>query len=356
MKRKMSKVRIDEISAVDRPAHRPARAAILKREKTEKRLLVTTIEDGHAHSIGTRSYDETEQARGTTNYTDGHSHEWVQDEQGNLTILPANNHTHDVAMVVRKGEKIPEGEMLTTLLKADSVSETPAQAADQGEGRMADQNDPAKKAEELAKRLERSEKMASMNDAQKAHFTKLSKDAQEEFLALTPEARAQAVEEVTKADAIVYTSDDGTTFRKSDSPALVAMAKRADASERARVQAEKLAKRERLAKRAAELVNLPGEEDAKIALLEAVETLPADQQKAVGEILKAHNDRMKGAFQTVGKSGGDKAAADSREEKLEKLAKSIQKAEPKLSFEQAYVRALDTEEGQEIYGSEEEDN
>ena len=56
--RRVVKFRLDEVSLVDRPAHAPARIAIMKRavdtptvEPIQKKMAMTSLTAGHAHAV-----------------------------------------------------------------------------------------------------------------------------------------------------------------------------------------------------------------------------------------------------------------------------------------------------------------
>lgn len=203
--------------------------------------------------------------------------------------------------------------------------------------------------EALQKRAERAEKVAKLNDAEKQILATLEGAAAESFLDQTPEQRTAEVAKRGEQDPVVYTALDGETFRKSEQR-LANMAKKMDEETRKRLAAEKEAKIERLSKRAGdEFGNLPGEVDAKIALLELVELLPVEKKAKVEAMLKAHNEGMSKAFETVGSGGGENADANDGEAKLEQIAKSLREKNPKLSPEQSMLDAMNTPEGREAY-------
>lgn len=98
---------LGEISAVDRPAQAHATVAIMKRDNTELAKLevsmaLTTMTAGHSHLITMGGGDYRRRA-GSTDFTDGHSHPWLMDEAGNITVGHALGHNHGIE-VVSKGE------------------------------------------------------------------------------------------------------------------------------------------------------------------------------------------------------------------------------------------------------------
>ena len=293
MKQRYSaKVRIDEISAVDRPAQTPARAVLIKRADTEQ-------------------------------------------PQGGAAADPS------------KGTETPSGDTLNknTPMTPEQIAAL-QKAADEAKAQV----------EQLTKRAERAERLASLSDVQKQHLNTLSAEQQEAFLALEPQARETAVQaEVTKrtSENPVVETVDGVEIRKNDNPALVKMAK---ANKELRERTEKAEKAERLVKmqkRAGEeLSNLPGVELAKVALLEACEALSADLQPQVAEILKAANSGLAKAFVAAGTREQPQPAGSGQEvfdTLMKGLVAELRKNDPKLSDAQAYAKALQTPEAEKAY-------
>lgn len=111
-KRIMRRFRIDEISGVDRPAQKGARAVIMKRDSAEsaeelvKRgaAALTTAVDDHTHLISLEDWEGFQVSSGTTSHhsesakpnTYGHSHPWIMEEDGSIKIGEVEGHTHEV--------------------------------------------------------------------------------------------------------------------------------------------------------------------------------------------------------------------------------------------------------------------
>ena len=99
--------RLDEISPVDMPAQIPAVETIIKRkggepdpwaEEFTKRIQLTTVADGHQHTIDdTYAWDggHTSYDRGKDD-EHGHSHGWVRGLDGSITIAMSDGHTHEI--------------------------------------------------------------------------------------------------------------------------------------------------------------------------------------------------------------------------------------------------------------------
>jgi hypothetical protein len=123
----------------------------------------------------------------------------------------------------------------------------------------------------------------------------------EQMLARIAELEAQLaekaeppVDEMTKADAPVYTCDDGTVLRKSAGDLAVKYAKAADVAARA-LKAEHMARElVELRKRAADTIGaLTGKSESHVELLRAVESITDTAKRADAlATLKAANGLM----------------------------------------------------------------
>lgn len=226
----------------------------------------------------------------------------------------------------------------------DHMTKQDEPAADPG----AAEAEAAEKIAELEKRAERAEKIAELTNDQRDFFKALGAEDQDGYLAKSTEARDADVQAAKAEDAVVYKAEDGTEFRKSDDPRLVQMAKAVDDERQKRIESEAKAYATSLEKRAEELAHLPDKDGARIALLKAVDTLPEAERELALAALRAHSERLGKAFQTSGTKVApdpDTAELDS----LEALAKRLQEQDPKLSFSKAYSKALETEEGAQLY-------
>jgi hypothetical protein len=332
----MKEFRLDEISIVDRPAQEHAKITIAKRALT-KAIAITSPSDGHAHLITTR-----DERSGITSYVAGHSHDWLLDDSGNIVLAEAEGHTHGVGVMVKSLTE----EQLAVLEGAqwEQASKTAGTAGDSG-GRMTDQNKKA--AEELAAaqeelkvlkaELAEAKQLAELTDAEKEFLKGL--DDKAKFLALDAKEREAELAKAEDADPVVYTTEDGLEIRKSAGDVVLALAKKADQELKARQELEKKAADADLAKRASEL-KLPGGEDAKKALLKALDSLSGDEQKAALELLSVNTERLEQATKQLGTK-----KSDSDSDPVEAIAEKLRKEDPKLTQEQAYAKALQTPEG-----------
>ena len=189
--------------------------------------------------------------------------------------------------------------------------------------------------------------VSALTDAEKSHYNTLEDEDKASFLKLDADGRSKVLEKLAAEDAVVYTDDKGTEYKKSDDPRLVQMAKDADAD-------RKLAKTERgarekveLEKRAdTELKNLPGEQAVKVAVLKAVDGIDDEEvKKSAHELLKAGNDALEKSFKELGSRGeGFQKATD----ELDALAKKHAE-DHKVSYNAAYDAVLKTDVGAKLY-------
>ncbi len=375
----LTSLTLDEISAVDHPAQVGARMSIMKRSHLKddkdkdgkkkkpfgKRALLLTATDGHTHTLIDESGPGARSIVGDTSWTAGpdgmhHSHPWVRNpETGAFAIGEANGHTHNTLIDASADTAI-------SLEKAKAGAPDPAKTSKSNSGdstadsfgnvqqgtTMSEKNDQtaeleavAKQLVEITKRAERAESVSELNDAQRGIFKSLDEEAQEAFLALTPEQREAQVAKAAEANAVVYTDAEGTEYRKSDDQRMVNLAKRADAERDLRVKGEELAKAANLSKRAEGFEHITGGVEAATLILKGIDLLPeADQAPAI-EALKAQDAAMAQAFVRKGTSevpSGDDSVLDG-------IAKAILVAQPTLSPEQAMSKALATPEGSVAY-------
>jgi len=342
----MKEFSMNEISIVDHPAQADAKIVLAKRsEDVEKRMALTTLTAGHAHLIVgmMASPDGLGELRaGQTSYADGHSHSWVMDDAGNIILADAEGHSHGLAVLV-KADTLTEEQLASLETVPFEASKAAEAIGNSGETSMSDQNDQAvdPAVEALKSQLAKAERLASLNDAEKAHLNGLEDG--EAFLALDADARAEELAKAADANAVVFKSLDGTEYRKNDDPRLIALAKASDAERAKREALEKAAAQADLEKRAGELA-LPGEGAPRVSLLKAVDLLPEAEKAAVLELLKAHADRLGEATKTLGTT---ETPADG--DPIEAIAKRLREQDPNLTEAQSYVKALETPEGIAAY-------
>lgn len=441
-KRVISKFKITELSAVDRPAQEGATNVIMKRADTA--MLTLADDTGHAHLLF--EYDGIESGHTShsgANGNDEHRHPFIV-KNGELIMGEAHGHTHEIdvddfnqmlftdairenierdlalsdnetfkslGQIFKKAKDTDSsmndgsfpiqnsddlkkavivynqvdcdqeiahhiarrarvlGLELNILKQGDKISfDTTATSGCQNmeKSEMANTDKTAEEvtAEEIQKQLDTvtaelaiAKAMLELSDAEKVHYHSLTKAKQEKFLAKSKEDRAAELEMLKAADPVIYTSDDGATFHKSDDPRLVKMAQDRDA-DRAELKKQREANElVTFTKRAeTELEFMPGTIETRVALLKAVDTIEDEVEKqAVLDSLKAKNVKMSKAFETVGTSAGtvadesggilEKSAATN---KLDELAKA-HAAKENINYYDAY--AIVAEANPELYKS-----
>jgi hypothetical protein len=331
-----------------------------------KRAILLTPTNGHTHTL----VDETGPGQrgivGETSFVAGsdgmhHSHPWVRNpDTGAFSVGEANGHTHntlidaspDNAISLEKGEaRVPDPAETSKSTSGDSTADSVGNV--QQGTTMSKENDQtvdettavAKQLEELTKRAERAEKVAELNDAQRAIFTGLDVAGQDDFLGLSPDLREAQVAKAAEANAVVYTDAEGTEYRKSDDQRMVSLAKRADAERELRVKGEEVAKAASVAKRAEGFSHIVGGSEAAALILKGIDALPEADQAPALEALGKQEAAMAEAF--VRKGTSEVPSAEGNE--LDGIAKAIRTANPTLSPEQAMSKALETPEGSAAY-------
>ena len=314
-------LRLDEISMVKSPANEHARVVLMKskddpkkkRKPTqkgvpvdrsevdlEKQNALTTVADGHSHLVtGMLDYDS-----GFTDWQNGHDHPWIRTEDGEIAFGTSvsdygygESHTHEIAVI---GKAAGDG-------GKDETEDDPM-------------SDETKDVAKLQKRVD---------------------ELEAEVETLTTERDALKAE---KEDEVVYTGADGETYRKSDDPRLVKLAKQHD--ERAEeLKAEKFRDTAK-----SKLSHLPGTDDDKVELLKAIDGIEdEDVRKRLMEGLVAKDGQLEPWYEQIGGTGVRKSVDDDApEQQLDKMARELAKAEG-IEYLEAYNRVVKTNAGKRLY-------
>lgn len=364
MATKLKNLRLSELSLVDAPANKAAQVTIFKRDEGGDPLMKRKYtdeqrqqgaKDGWAKPDGSYPIKDAEDlenavrawGRGGATASDK---EWIISRAkalGKTELLPdgwvsksagspgdAEKGKSDMTAALKKALGLPETATDDDLAK--KVAEMTTATADL-----------TKKLDDVTKAKDAAEAIAAMSDIEKAHYDKLPDAEKPAFLALNKGLRTAAIHKAAEADQVIYKASDGSEYRKSDDPRLVAMAKARDEDAKV-IKAEREARETaEFTKRAeTELAHLPGTPAEKAALLKALASTDEAVRKTAEAILKAGEGAIKGAFSKIGVGKGD--VDGSPEAKLNTLAKA--KAEKEnVSFAKAYSAVLDTEEGQRLY-------
>lgn len=345
----MREFSISEISAVDRPAQKGARAVIMKRDDSQtdeefaKGSALTTSMDGHSHRFALLGPpDGVELNSGDTSYENGHSHPWIRLEDGTIVVGETNSHRHDVAEIGKQDFSNKEDDIMS---KEDDKNTPDEQVAN-----LTKRND------ELEASLVETNARADMNDVQKSYFDgldpQLDDDKRIEFIKADTNRRQIIIDAVTAKDKVIYKSDDGSEYRESDDPRLVKQARRNDDLAKKLVESNDKVEKADLRKRAeTDLAHMPGTVETRMEMLKAVDGIEDDEaREAALESLKAQDAGLAKAFETNGHlaNGAPEFEKGSPSAQLETL---VQEYAEKHDVDEAaaYDVVLKTKEGGELY-------
>lgn len=362
-KRIMKDFVMDEISVIDSPAQESARVAIMKRAADIAKNLgldyrnpkLTSPEAGHQHLLddegqaGITTWDKSE------GQEEGHQHPWVRQQDGSINIGLSEGHDHTVlddGLNKSATDLLPEEGPLANLL---SKGDEELASIESSEDDMTKQNEkPAEEKavtqeqlDQVSKRAERAEAVVALSGEEREHFNKLQPKGQDEFLTKSADERSAILKNERDADPVVHTDIDGNEYRKSADPVTLRLVKQNDKLRKDASENETLRKRADFVKRAGEeLGHLKGDEGAKADLLEAVAGMPVEKQEKALEILKSKDAGMQKALTTIGHAGDGNEDVDPNEA-VRGIAKGIRERNPKLTEEQAFVEAMQTDEGKD---------
>lgn len=385
MKRRIMRAfKIDEISAVDRPAQQGATADIMKRDtqadadakvgKGDTVELLTSSTNGHQHGIRIRHCDHeglqvyVMYAAGTDENDHGHDHVLVIGPDGTVTMSENHGHTHEV-----DSEALQMAIMRSTMaLKAGADTAPGADQVDQNAGatgNVSTEEVPMTEQEKaemdaLKARAAKAEAILSLSAEERAAYDKFTTDADRDgFLAKSADERKDVLAKAAEATQVVYTDSKGRVYTKADDARLVDLAKEADASIEAANVAKAAAAEADLEKRAKDLEFLPGDLEARKALLKSIDAIADEKQRTAAlAALKAKDATLGKAAETIGSAdGGDgnvstdiggnaNLAKSDAEAKLDDLAKKYQ-ADHKVTYAKAYDEVLKTAEGAKLYAA-----
>lgn len=284
----MRTFKIDEISAVDSPAQAGARAVILKRGDATNETLDLFEEAHPRHGVSKKAGSGADGGNSS--------------EEGDMPI-----------------DDNAAAEHLAELEKRDS-------------------------------RISELEKILSLSTEERAHYDKMDDAGKEKFLAASSAGRSMMIAKALDHDAVVYTSDNGDEFRKSDDPRLVKMARERDEERRQVEKYRRDAEHAELSKRANdELGCVPGSTLAKVEILRAVSMIDDEKTRVeVEKILKACDKVFKMVMTTRGSSLADETIGASPSEQLEAAVRKIAEKDG-VDEGVAYAKYLETPDGKRLY-------
>lgn len=355
MKRIMKEFKIDEISAVDRPAQSHAKMALMKRMdgtvlEVEEEDEEDMEEDEMEITVKLKPKKGEKMEEFVSRFmADKMMGEEYPEQKQRLAVAYSmfrqkeqskKNYSPDEPAVEASKQ-----------LAGSNAAETLGTAQEESMSDIAKAQDALKAAElkiaDLQKQLSRATQLSTLSETERNLFKGMSEGEQDNFLTLRADQRAEIVKRAEDANPVVYTTLDGVSYRKADDSRLVQMAKAYDETKSALNEQISKNLAASYAKRAAEeLTNFPGDEDVRVALLKAVDSVgDAALVTKMTEALRAASSNLAKAFTTVGHRN---PVATSAEAKLDDLAKA-HAAKTNLSFAKAYDEVLRTEEGRKLY-------
>lgn len=328
-------IKLAELSLVDRPANKGARATIFKRKITKKWASVGELPDSVRSSLPIEAQkvylrvaneqfaDGADDAKAASIAWTAVKSGWEKKEDGKWVRKAADPEAKENDMTLE--------EQLRKL-----------------------QEDIAKGASDLAiekaARLQ-AEIFAKMTDAEKEHCAGMSDDQKKAFMAKSPDDRKTEMAKRASDDEIISVA--GVSVKKSAIgeaafTILKAQQARLDRQDEDIRKAREREEHQVFVKRAqTELGNLPGTDDEKAGMLKAIERIVDEKErKAALEAMKAGNNALRERTHELGH--GRPRLITKAAEQLDDLAAKY--AEQKgITKAAAYDIVLKTPEGRELY-------
>lgn len=188
--------------------------------------------------------------------------------------------------------------------------------------------------------IDRLTKLSSLTDAQKDYYLSLDEKDGDVFLDKSASLRQTEIDEIKKADEVIFTDLSGREYRKSDDPRLVEIAKERDEDRRevAKLRAEK--EDDALTKSAENYQFLKGSLDERKALIKAVNAIEDQEvRKSVFSILDAANKDNAPMFTSIGRRGQPNIDAGDQQEEAQSKLNDLAKARAEkdsINFYDAY--------------------
>lgn len=325
-KHRLSKMRIDRISLVDRPAHPDAEVVIAKRDESQDNLETfdkntsffvedDNIQEGHPEEefVMDKNYDEEEAPR--------NKKKMPKDVLDHFRNMSKAQDEEEIVLSEEQNEIELEDEELTKAFD-EMIASLPEEAAQYIE----------KLEDSLLEFIEKAEN---------------GKDDEEE----EEDEEGMDMEKADAADAdaeIVLDEedeDDVEKFLKSADPRLAEIVKSAVSRAEA---AETIAKRERdlrlereFIAKSDELSHLPAKADEVVALLKAVHEGAPRAANAFEELLKRCNSALAEGAIYKSEGQGETSESNTIVARWDSAVENIRKNADGLSYEQAFAAALD---------------
>lgn len=354
-------------------------------KRVGKMAALTSIEDGHQHSIDLDDPADCWRDMLMTSYqtsegaTESHCHAWVYDgTTGKIMVALDSGHTHTVESVVPQSviaeaaadEEEDANEYVPCCPEPEKTPtvtiQVAARAPEPAANSTPDPGDPTvttKEHTEMDKDLQIASlrKMLTaalaLTEPQRLHVAKLGPPAAESFLQLEPAAMETAVSAAVAADPEVFKTADGTSIRKSHGPIVEKMARDMDALTKRNAEqaeaitkaAEQVANAEVEKRAAAELSHFGKSLGVRSLIMKGVLAI-ADEAKRTEalEALKGANAALALLGSPVGGGDDQGPREDDPALQLDALAKQYA-TDHKVDFAKAYDAVLTTPAGEALY-------
>jgi len=356
-----------------KPKKKPASdGAALPYKRLVKRAVLTSVTDGHQHTLDLDApadcWSDTLMTSYQTSEGEGeqHCHAWVYDQAtGAITIALDSGHDHTVTEVVppdviaaaaandeEPAEAAPSPVTdppsggTTIVIAARAPISTPATGVPTVKGNS-QENQPMDP--KIAKMLSLA---LLLPEPQRLHVAKLAPDDQVAFLGLDATARDTACKAAEAMDPIVHTTKSGLAIRKSAGDIAVILAKQADAqADQLTAQAAELAisksatEQVTLEKRAAaDLSHFAKAIGVRAAIVKAVDGISDESiRKEAHEAIKGANAAMQLLGKAHGANDGSVHDANAPDVALRAAVEKFQSDNKLPSYEIALLKATESD-------------
>jgi len=385
-KRKITKLTLDEVSGVDRPAQVGARVVLIKRADDDraviKGLFMDALDEIYESEQPYENTDWSEERRIVESF-------WPV----NRALVKALDATLTFDSLKKKSViKNIASEFVTkvrTLLDqlssivskreaAMNVDEITKQITESVVSVLGDGEEAQSNAEQIAKALAKPlaehstsqagevaelRELMKLTAEQREYLDDISKaqditdekkvELRKAFLAEgTTSDQRDAVVKAWASSTDVFKSQDGRVFKRSElgasfDPLVEEIKKGEKRDAELRKLQDRDADRQLIEKSRSDLPNLPGDDSTRLALEKTLAGLEEADANKVREMLKAANTSMEGVFKNLGQ-GGDSSAVDAAD-KLDEMAKSLIQKNQGMSYHEAYQKVLESDEGDALY-------
>ncbi|MCC8945993.1 hypothetical protein H8A97_13010 [Bradyrhizobium sp. Arg62] len=351
-KRIMRAFKMNEISAVDRPAQAGARMTIMKRDDSEPYWKRSFSQDQRDHlaSTGAALPD------GSFPIQNGSDLENAIHAVGRAND-PAKAKAHIIARAKSLGlaSKLPDGWVSKNQGHQEEITDmTQAEIQKMIDDAVAKQHgDLKKQLETTTAQLDAFTKAAKKKPQQNADDMN-EPDSDDEtakawrpyvekrIVAAVAKAKEEFEAELAKRDQIAKNDEsfeaDGAVIRKSEvGDATFKLLK----SQHDRLETTEFEKRVQ-----ADIPHLPGQTLAKAKALRAVSKLGKEDREVIEAMLKGGNTAMHDRMKVIGKDGAPEGSAEAQ---IEKMVVNYMTENKTVTKAVAYTKVLETKEGKDLY-------